>query len=141
MRAAILEVYRKQKTIPDFVSDALEFQSRWPGAEIVIEAVAGFKSVPDLLLDIDPTLPVKGITPLGDKFQRAQPYAAAWNGGRVLVPVGAPWVKAYVQELKVFTGVNDLKDDQVDASAHAWNEAQNQITFFRPGGAILPRRQ
>lgn len=67
-------------------------------------------------------LPLRTMAPRGDKFVRAQPVAAAWNAGRVLVPEGAPWASAFVSELAAFTGVNDAHDDQVDALAAAYDE-------------------
>ena len=53
-----------------------------------------------------------------DKFQRAQPVAAAWNRGDVLVPSWAPdWMHVFLDELSNFTGIKDVNDDQVDACA------------------------
>lgn len=56
-----------------------------------------------------------------DKFVRATPVAAAWNDGRVLVPESAPWLEDLLDEIEVFTGVNDPTDDQVDALAALWD--------------------
>ena len=50
----------------------------------------------------------------GDKFTRAQPVAAAWNDGRVLLPTGKKFTNDMVQEICSFTGLNDVHDDQVD---------------------------
>lgn len=57
-----------------------------------------------------------------DKFVRAQPVAAAWNAGKVLVPTHAPWLDAFLAEVLGFTGVNDDHDDQVDGLAAAYDE-------------------
>lgn len=54
-----------------------------------------------------------------DKFTRAQPVAAAWNAGKVLLPREARWLDAFANELASFTGVGDRHDDQVDALAAA----------------------
>ena len=61
-----------------------------------------------------------------DKFIRAQPVAAAWNAGRVLIPgvVGQAkpvWLDAFVGEVCGFTGVGDKHDDMVDAMASAFD--------------------
>lgn len=56
-----------------------------------------------------------------DKFVRAQPVAAAWNAGKILVPKHAPWLDAFLAEVMSFTGVNDDHDDQVDALAAAYD--------------------
>jgi phage terminase large subunit-like protein len=97
--------------------------TRYYGAKIGIESVGGFKAVPQMLREIDPNLRVVEIRPLGDKFQRAQPVASAWNGGRVTVPSNASWVGPFVKELTSFTGVGDSHDDQVDALSYAWQLA------------------
>lgn len=61
-----------------------------------------------------------------DKFERAQAISAAWNAGRILLPnrenfIGCKsWIEPFLLELLHFTGVNDKKDDQVDALAGAY---------------------
>lgn len=156
MEGRILEVYRKQRTIPEFVRDLIEFQARHGHAIANVESVAGFKAVAQMLREIDPALQVKECTPLGDKFQRAQPAASAWNGDpgdpkavpmrppvppRLLVPIRAVWLKDFMSEVKSFTGVNDAADDQVDCLSGAWNEADSQVAFEGFGRSMLPRRR
>jgi len=64
------------------------------------------------------------VKPEGDKFSRAQPYASAWNGGRVEVPM-APWATVYISELTSFKGDgSDDADDQVDTGSYWWRIAQ-----------------
>ncbi|MCC6747974.1 MAG: phage terminase large subunit [Deltaproteobacteria bacterium] len=76
-------------------------------------------------------LPLRQLPPKGDKFTRAQPVAAAWAAGKVLVPEGAPWVPAFVDELAAFTGTaGDAHDDQVDALAAAFDELQADVGSF-----------
>lgn len=68
-----------------------------------------------------------------DKYQRAQPVAAAWGAGRILVPKSAPWRAAFLDEIQKFTGVGDKHDDQVDALAAAYDMlAKTPATTFRP---------
>ncbi|MES4791949.1 MAG: hypothetical protein C4321_02235, partial [Chloroflexota bacterium] len=57
----------------------------------------------------------------GDKFTRAQRAVAAWNDGRIQVPQNAPWLEAFLAELREFTGLEDEHDDQVDALAALWD--------------------
>lgn len=66
-------------------------------------------------------VPIEGVAARGDKFQRAQPVAAAWNQGRVMLPRGAAWAGDFVREVLAFTGVRDRHDDQVDALAAAFD--------------------
>ncbi len=58
---------------------------------------------------------------IADKFSRAQPVAAAWNAGKVLLPMNAPFNSTLIGELAEFTGVSDRHDDQVDALAAAFD--------------------
>lgn len=122
----IIDVLRRQKEIPDFAEELIVFQRRGWNAPVVVEAVGGFKAVPQLLRKHAPGLIVNEIsTPEelhGDKFLRAQSVAAAWNDGRVFVPNNAPpWLQPFLAVVSRFTGVKDKHDDDVDALAHSWN--------------------
>jgi predicted phage terminase large subunit-like protein len=66
-------------------------------------------------------LGIKAELARNDKYVRAQPVAAAWNAGKVRVPVNAPWADAFVSEIVSFTGIKDPQDDQVDALAAAYD--------------------
>ena len=83
--------------------------------------MGGFAAIPQMLSRLDPGLRLVEVKVRGDKFTRAQPVAAAWNAGRILVPTAAPWLKGFLAELERFTGVNDAEDDQVDALGYAWD--------------------
>jgi predicted phage terminase large subunit-like protein len=143
----VMDVYRKQVSIPDFARALRALQMQWHLAPIYVEAVAGFKAVPQLLRENDPSLAVFEAPTLGDKWQRAQLVSAAWNAApsRVLVPMNSPpWLGEFLHELQKFTGVRDTHDDQVDALAHAWNAAAlgpEPPVFTLPGGPVLPRRR
>ena len=117
----VVEVDRRQVEVPAYVAAARAMSARRWHAPLAVEAVGGFKAVPQMLKQIDPKLRLLEVKLGGDKFQRAQPVAAAWNAGRVLVPQSAPWLKDFLAEVRSFTGVNDDHDDQVDSLAHAWN--------------------
>lgn len=117
----IIDCVRRQIEIPDLVKLARQLQLRHK-LMIACEAIGGFKAVPQSLRAIDPSLRVVDITTgARDKYTRAMPMAGAWNDGRVLVPVDAPWADALITEYTRFTGNNDSEDDQVDAGAHGWN--------------------
>jgi hypothetical protein len=138
-------VYREQVTVPKYVEDVRSLQKRWYNAKIGIEAVAGFKAVPQMLLHLDPELRVQEMPLFGDKFQRAQMVSAMWNAGLILLPVhtdgtSPPWVKAFVKEVCNFTGVNDATDDQVDGLAHAWNQIAYAPKPVRRGAVAVPSR-
>lgn len=126
-KADILEVYRGQVTIPDFVARLRDLSVKW-GAPIAVEAVAGFKAVPQMLRNLDKKLKVVEAPALGDKFTRALPVSAAWNDGRVRVPsLAKDWqcsLSDFLSEVESFTGIKDRHDDMVDAMAHCYNSAQ-----------------
>lgn len=139
--AYILEVYREQVTIPTFCNDLRAFQARHGDSPAWVEAVGVGKAVPQTILAVDPTARVEESETKGDKFQRAQGVAAAWNDGRVLVPLGSPpWLKAFLDEVGSFTGVHDAHDDQVDGLAHAWNNACKPVANYTGRRHHSPRR-
>ena len=128
--ARVLHVYRKQVPIPQFAADLLALQHRFGETAINIESVGGFKAIPQMLKALHQELRINEITPIGDKFTRAQPVAAAWNTARIQVPADAPpWLGAFLDEVSTFTGVSDKYDDQVDALAHAWNTERAPSMF------------
>lgn len=132
----VAEAVRKQARASEFKRHALDFvarhgrsaRRRWycSGTEI---------GVADLLKASDGnpgerSLDVGAETTKLDKFTRAQPMAAAWNAGRVLVPSQAlvdsdpakyAWVEPFVTELLGFTGLDDEHDDQTDAAVAAYD--------------------
>lgn len=134
----VLDVLRGQWSVPEFVRRLTAFQTKWYSAKVAVEAVGGFKAVPQLLLEQDNRIRLHEVDVQGDKFQRSQWVAAAWNAGRLGVPTGAPWLADFLAEVGRFTGVNDKQDDQVDALAHAWNSAPGATTIPAPRrGALL----
>jgi predicted phage terminase large subunit-like protein len=136
----IVDRLKAQVEVPTFARALVDFQRRNWFAPVAVEAVAGFKAVPQLLRELAPGIRLTEIQPVGDKFTRAQGLAAAWNSGRVLVPLGAPWVDDFVRVLSRFTGTGaDREDDDVDAAAHAFNTAMDLTTRARPvvRGAVL----
>ena len=119
----LLYVWRGQVETPTLLSKLQEVYARWR-VPILLESVAGFKAVPQMIRSIDPTLPIMPVSPVGDKLTRALPVIAAWNSGRLRIPQHAPWLIDLLEEVECFSGVNDKHDDQVDALAHCWNALQ-----------------
>lgn len=141
MKVWIVFGWRDHVSIPDLCEVLYSLQQRYWKAPIAVEAVGGFKAVPQMLQKIDARLRVRPVRPVGDKFTRAQPLAAAWNAGRVFVPFDAhivkrndvevkrwtgeratTWADELIDEASVFTGVNDAEDDQIDSLSHGFNE-------------------
>ena len=85
-----------------------------------IEANGTQKAVYDMLKS--ERIKVEPVIPKGDKYVRALPFAEAWNAGKVLLPdpsLNKEWLEPYIEEVTNFTGINDVNDDQVDASVYA----------------------
>jgi len=88
------------------------------------------------MLDVEPKLAKE------DKFVRAQPVAAAWNAGKILVPRNAPWLDEFLAEVLGFTGVNDAHDDQVDGLAAAYDElVEPTATYAGLPTTQMPKRR
>ena len=136
-RAYVLEVETMQET-PDVVAKrALAFQRRHGGAPMYIECSRDGKAVRKAITSMAEgrAIQFRFVLPLGDKFTRAQPVASAWNDGRVLVPVDAPWVADFLAVVSKFTGTGDARDDEVDSLAHAFNAALRLPTAVARAGA------
>ena len=59
---------------------------------------------------------VEGVKPDGSKTERAGPYSSGVQLEMVLLPEGAPWIKAWHHEHRVFP--RGKNDDQVDIGAY-----------------------
>lgn len=119
----VLEVLRRQVAPESFARDLGAMSVRHNGAPIhayisgtEIGNVRLMKSVANVTIHTRPAL--------ADKFVRAQPYAASWNAGRVLLPAsGGPQIDKFASVHAGFTGLNDAEDDDVDAGAAAHDAA------------------
>lgn len=123
MTGDVLEVWQAQMTPEHSAPELLAFQQRHGGGKFHIEATRDGHSIARTLKAIEPELRIEFVAPIGDKFVRAQPAAAAWNQGRVRVAQHAPWVPVFLNQADKFTGVGSKKDDMVDAFTQAWNVA------------------
>lgn len=128
MRAWIVDGFSGHMSIPQLVKSLRALSRKWYDIPIVVEAAGAFVAVPDGLREIDGDLPVIGITPLGDKWMRAQPAGAMWNRGDILVPLDAPWAKTLINRVHLFTGADGGKDDEVDAISHGINYLMEWLT-------------
>lgn len=134
----VLDCIRRQVTQPVFAGEVAALQKAHPGATAMgyvssIEKHAGggvepfFKSL---------GARIEARIASGDKFTRAQPYAAAWNDGRVLLPADVEpesWVNVFLSEHLSFTGSDDKEDDQVDSGA-AMHDVLNATRVAQPRG-------
>ena len=130
-RYHVLDVHRIQVPAPAFAERLRAIAARYPGAPMVAYVSGTERGVVDLMnaKPDDPhklQLRIQAKPATADKFIRAQPVAAAWNAGRIYLPTDSPaWAGPLVSEVRVFTGIKDKRDDQVDAIAAAYDALTN----------------
>lgn len=124
-RYHIPHVLRGQMESPAFGRELAALKLKYPGASWYTYVTGPEKGIVDFINTFG--LKVEMLPMQGDKLVRAQPSAAAWNGGSISIPAqteedpSPEWVGKFVEELCDFTGVKDAHDDQVDALAAAYN--------------------
>lgn len=115
----VVDVRRLLMKVPDFLAVLATIDPRYPGAwhwyTSTTETGLAELATEHAGVHVEPTRAAV------DKFMRAQPVAAAWNAGKVLLPRNAEWLDDFVAEVCGFTGVGDRHDDQVDALAAAFD--------------------
>ena len=122
----VIEVVRMQARAEEFGRTLSNLSKKYPGARFHAYTSTTEVGITGLLHSLG-GVPIHGEVAGADKFVRAQPVAAAWNQGHILLPATpadetAPlWLDPYVSELCEFTGVKDRNDDQVDATASAFD--------------------
>jgi predicted phage terminase large subunit-like protein len=136
----VTNVVREQKSADAFAPVLNETCGSHKGVQPRWYCSGTEKGVADLLGKLGTMIDAR--TTNADKFVRAQPVAARWNMGKVLVKRNAPWTSAFVAEVTKFTGVNDPHDDQVDALAAAFDSVgstapQAASVFYPIESAIL----
>lgn len=110
----VLDVVRLQVPAPVFGERLKLLCAAHPGARLFAYVSGTEKGVADFLRDNG--VPLETEPAVADKFVRAQPTAATWNKEKILLPAEAPeWVAPLIGEFKIFTGVKDRRDDQIDA--------------------------
>jgi phage terminase large subunit-like protein len=120
----VANVVRKQCLAPAFAQELVKLKTAWPSAKWRWYGYGTEKGSADFLSTLGVNVGYKQGS--GDKFQRAQPVAAAWNRGEIRLPDRAvfgekDWLDPFVSEIKDFSGIKDLHDDQVDALAAAYD--------------------
>ncbi len=115
----VLDVVRMQSEPPQFASRVVQLKQAY-GARTVFWFLSGVeKGILSFMKNAG--LYVQSEVTNKDKFVRAIETSAAWNRGDILLPISAPWLDTFTSEVLAFTGVNDAKDDQVDALVAAYH--------------------
>jgi predicted phage terminase large subunit-like protein len=79
-------------------------------AEATVKRLAGFR--------------IRLNRPTGEKALRADPFSQQVNVGNVYLPIGKPWIRDYIEEMRFFP-MSKYKD-QIDASSGAFAELVRQ---------------
>ena len=124
----VLDCRRRQVVQPEFAKEVAALQAAHPGASAMayvsaIEKHAGGGGIEAFFRGLGARITAN--IAAGDKFTRAQPYAAGWNDGRVLLPADVDhdsWVNVFLAEHLSFTGSDDAEDDQIDAGAAMFDQ-------------------
>lgn len=117
--ATVVQMIRRQCSATDFVLSLRSLAAQYPGAPMRWYAAGTEKGAGQFIQQQVPQLAILNAS--REKLVRAQPLAAAWEHGLVMVPRGASWAPILVDELGAFTGSDDAHDDIVDALAAAWD--------------------
>ena len=129
-KAVVAEVLRKQVPAPQFKLHLRELRRRHPLARMRFYCSGIEQGSADFFKQAPDPVPLEVSVTQKDKFQRAQPAAAAWNRGDLLVPADvagetAEALSDFVSVVCGFTGVDDSHDDDVDALSAAWDLLDN----------------
>ena len=117
----LLDLFRNRWEGPDLPRVAARVWEAYGLAYIGVESV-GFQqsTVQDMRRGMPSEkrkpLPIKALTPQGDKVTRALTLAARMGGGHVYVPDSAPWLPTLEAEMAQFP--KGKHDDQVDVLAY-----------------------
>lgn len=119
----VVEVLRARVPIDRFRLMLQALQQRHGGAKIHAFVAHTEKGSVEMLNPPGRDAPMRAeaIPAVTDKFVRAQPSAAAWRQGKLMVPRAAEWLGPFLQEVKSFTGDGDAHDDMIDALAGAYH--------------------
>jgi predicted phage terminase large subunit-like protein len=135
----LLDVHRGRYEFPDLRRLVVEHAWRWKADLVAVEeAASGLALIQEIQRVGD--LRIEGFSPKGDKVERVTGQTAIIQAGHVLLPVDAPWLKAFLDEARAFPG--GKFDDQVDSMTHFLMRARRiamRIKQFERGFALKSR--
>jgi len=113
----LIDVFRRKLAYPDLREAVIALAERDRPTEILIEDKA---SGTPLIQDLQSAMvwSIKGITPPSgiDKMMRFRAQTPLFAQGRIYLPLEAPWLAEYIDEIVTFPGRHD---DQVDSTSQA----------------------
>ena len=121
-QAWLLDVCREKLEFPDLRRRiASEAQARSATLILIEDAGSGVQLIQDLRRNT--RLNIRGIVPKSDKATRLLGATPMIESGRVAIPVNAPWLAAFRNELLLFPA--GKHDDQVDSLSQFLNWLAN----------------
>ena len=111
----LLDLDRARREGPDIVPTIRRYVVKWRLPTVWVEKVAFQLSL--IQQAHRERLPVRELAPDKDKVSRAMPATAALEGGRILLPPSAAWLRDFKTELLSFP--EGVHDDQVDVVSYA----------------------
>jgi len=117
----LLDVVLKRLAYPDLKREAIKQATKFNPDSILIEDKAsGIALIQDLEEEDEFDWELIAIEPVGDKITRMSTASLVIENGYVFLPRSAPWLPAYIKELRVFPN-KKIHDDQVDSTSQLLN--------------------
>jgi len=119
----LLALWRRRAGLLESVKAIRWLADQFPSAKIIVERAAnGAGAIEELAHAGVPR--VVPVTPLGSKAERLGIVSATIEAGNCYVPLGAPWLAEFVEELAGAT----KHDDQQDCAAYAIHDLNTTST-------------
>jgi predicted phage terminase large subunit-like protein len=136
------DVFRQKLNFPDLKRQCLELKRKFKAHTVIIEDKAsGTQLIQDLQRAFVPGIHPYKPPPDADKQVRLHMQTTFFENGRVYLPLGAPWLDDYINELTGFPGTK--YDDQVDSTTQALaylREPDEMATWGKLGRGLVVRR-
>lgn len=125
----LLDVYRKRMAFPELKQTIPVLAQDFDPIAVLVEDIGSGKSLAQEL-KADTKLPIIEWKPDRDKVSRANAVTHLFKSGKVILPIDAPWLRAYLSELLQFPA--SAHDDQVDMTTMALTWARDQQPKLSP---------
>jgi predicted phage terminase large subunit-like protein len=130
-RFYLLDLWRKQVTIPQLRRAIVELDGKWNPDIVIIEAVGSGQSLYQELAEqlgryVQPYIPESS------KAQRFEAVTLMMEKGQVYFPAKAPWLETLLKELQAFP--NSKYKDQADSISQMLIYWKNAVEFARIHG-------
>jgi predicted phage terminase large subunit-like protein len=122
----LLDVFRRRLEFPDLKRAVIQQAHSHGARKVIIEDKGSGTSLLQTLRAEPHDLSILAFKPEGDKVMRIHGQLDKIEAGRVLLPRAAPWLEAFLEELRAFP--NGRFDDQVDSLSQflSWWDAKGR---------------